>query len=285
MSATKIIKSIFPGLLLISISSCNQLPYASPKGYDLHLPQKIVLKSKLHEISGIAFVGNDYNKFYSINDEDGILFEFNRSNKKYAEYNFGKKGDYEDLTVWKNKYMFILRSDGAIYKFPVSQIGKTNIDSVKTYKHILPPGEYEGLYADKDGRIMALCKHCDDDVKKSKISMYILLLNENDELIKDSHVEIDLSSLPDLTKKKKERFKPSALAQHPISGDWYIVSSVNKMLVVMDQQWKIKEAYNFVPHLFSQPEGLAFDSTGNMYISNEGKEGTDGNILVLKYTK
>jgi uncharacterized protein YjiK len=38
------------------------------------------------------------------------------------------------------------------------------------------------------------------------------------------------------------------------------------------------------PSLFKQPEGLAFDRRGNMYISNEGAGG-DANVLLFNYKR
>ena len=40
--------------------------------------------------------------------------------------------------------------------------------------------------------------------------------------------------------------------------------------------------YALDPELFKQPEGLAFDRRGNMYISNEGGKG-DANVLLFPY--
>ena len=38
---------------------------------------------------------------------------------------------------------------------------------------------------------------------------------------------------------------------------------------------------NLDPNVFKQPEGIAFDSTGNLFITNEGRRGK-GNILEFK---
>ncbi|RZK46858.1 MAG: SdiA-regulated family protein, partial [Pedobacter sp.] len=36
---------------------------------------------------------------------------------------------------------------------------------------------------------------------------------------------------------------------------------------------------------FNQPEGIAFDKDGNLFISNEGSETQTGNILRFDYKK
>ena len=88
-----------------------------------------------------------------------------------------------------------------------------------------------------------------------------------------------------LTGKKKGAFRPSALAKNVNTNEWYILSSVNKVLVVTDASWKIKNVYPLNPKLFNQPEGIAFDDHNNLYISNEGDLVTAGNVLKFNYTK
>jgi uncharacterized protein YjiK len=84
------------------------------------------------------------------------------------------------------------------------------------------------------------------------------------------------------SERKKVRFHPSALARHPVTKEWYVLSSVNKALLVLDSQWKLKNTYQLDPILFKQPEGLAFDRQGDMYVSNEG-HGGNANVLVFSY--
>ncbi len=64
-------------------------------------------------------------------------------------------------------------------------------------------------------------------------------------------------------------FHPSALAQNPLTREWFVLSSVNKLLVITDENWKVKSVYPLDPSVFNQPEGIAFDQQQNLYISNE----------------
>jgi uncharacterized protein YjiK len=80
----------------------------------------------------------------------------------------------------------------------------------------------------------------------------------------------------------KIKFHPSALGKNPVTHEWFILSSVNKMLLVLDKQWKLTNFVRLNPSLFKQPEGLAFNSKGDLYISNEG--GAEApNILMFRY--
>ena len=52
--------------------------------------------------------------------------------------------------------------------------------------------------------------------------------------------------------------------------------------MVLDDHWKVKAMYDLDPALYKQPEGLAFDKQGNMFISNEGVQG-NANVLYFVY--
>jgi uncharacterized protein YjiK len=55
------------------------------------------------------------------------------------------------------------------------------------------------------------------------------------------------------------------------------------MLVVTTPDWSIKSVHHLDSGIFNQPEGIAFDKSQNLYISNEGDEISNGNILKFKY--
>jgi len=48
------------------------------------------------------------------------------------------------------------------------------------------------------------------------------------------------------------------------------LSSINKMLVVANDKWEVVGAFPLDPSLFNQPEAIAFDDSGSLYIGNEG---------------
>jgi uncharacterized protein YjiK len=114
------------------------------------------------------------------------------------------------------------------------------------------------------------------------VSGYVLRYDAKHILRVTDHFFVEVSPARLKSIHKKVKFHLSCIARHPLTKEWYIVSSVNKVLLVLDNDWKVKEMYDLDPILFKQPEGLAFDPKGNMYISNEGAEG-NANILYFAY--
>jgi hypothetical protein len=266
--------------------SCTTKPEVvdNPKGYDLSKPTKYNMHINLTEISGIAFRHGKSDSLYAEEDEDGKIYYLKLGDKTAGESRFAKSGDYEDIAICNN-YVIMLRSDGSLFTFPFNQVRSKQVGGVNKLKDILPAGEYEGMYADeKTNRVYILCKHCSDDKKKTS-SGYILQLQTNGSLKPAGGFSIDVKTVEQMGGKKKGAFRPSALAKHPLTGEWYILSSVNKMLIVADASWAIKNVYPLKPSLFNQPEGIAFDSQNNLYISNEGDLVTPGNVLKFNYIR
>jgi hypothetical protein len=254
----------------------------SPRGYDLGAPKKFIMNEALHEISGITFFRNNPDTVYAIEDETGRLYYFHLGSGGFPSRKFGKHGDYEDVTVFNDSEFVVLRSDGTLFTMPVGFVQSGDPGLVKPYPHILPKGEYESLFGDDGGKLMALCKNCPGDDQRDEVSGYVLQYNAQHALTITDHFTIVVPA-PELTSiHKKVKFHPSCLARHPLTREWYLISSVNKALIVVDDQWKVKGMYRLDPILFKQPEGLAFDRQGNMYISNEGQQG-NANVLVFGY--
>lgn len=271
-------------LSLVVLFSCYQkVPYLSPKGYNLTKPEKVILKESLLEISGLALHNGVADTFFAINDEDGKLFYFTREHLLPGHVKFGKSGDYEDVVISKGK-VIVLKSNGKLYTFPYDLYKEKAIDTITKEIDIFSKGEYEGLAADSSGRLYVMCKSCkEDDDQTQHTTIYTLMPDtKNDTYIPDSNIWLNVQEITKLAGKSKVRFAPSALAQHPKTKQWFILSSVNKLLVITDAQFNVKEVYALKPNLFRQPEGIAFDNDGNLYITNEAKD-ENADLLIFKY--
>lgn len=254
--------------------------FSSPAGYDLNKPEKFNMPESLLEISGIAFYHDKSDTVYSIQDEDGRIFRQGWGKKKQKHAVFGEKGDYEDVAIL-NETVMVLNSDGSLYVFPIAQAHQEEVKDIRIFENILPEGEYESIYADQQtNQVYLLCKNCKDDKKDQSMSGSIFTYDPaKKELISSGHFSMDLSTLIKDEQILKTGLKASALTRDPHTGEWYILSSVNKVLIVATPDWKVKSVHRLNSSIFNQPEGLAFDDQMNLYISNEGDELTEGNIL------
>jgi hypothetical protein len=274
---------IFIALLGALVPACNTEAETTIKNYNLGKPEKFYMPESLLEISGIAFYKGESDTVYGIQDEQGRLFRLAWGEKKQNNAKFGKQGDYEDVTIM-NDQVFILKSNGTIFSFPFADAIYEEVDSVKEWKGLLPKAEYEGIYGDETtGRLYIICKNCPEDNSKDLVSGYII--QAGDSAYQSGTFQVDVNQIKSFTGKVKRGFRPSGLARNPVTGEWFLVSAVNKLLVATDSNWNIKEACFLNGNIFNQPEGIAFDKRGNLYISNEGDDLSQGNILKFVRSK
>jgi hypothetical protein len=248
--------------------------------FNLGKPDKFTMSETLLEISGFTFDKGNSDTVYAIQDEEGKLFRVKWDVKKPLNAKFAKKGDYEDVAIVNDKVV-VLKSNGLLFAFPFEEATWEDVDSVIEYKGLLPPGEYEGMYGDESTkRLYVICKNCADDDKKKAVTGYIFQFG--DAVYPVGNFQINVDEIKNHAGKVKRGFRPSGMARDPLSHDWFIISAVNKLMVVTDSSWKVKNAYPLSGNVFNQPEGIAFDKEGNLYISNEGDDISDGNILKFK---
>jgi len=251
--------------------------------YNLDNPVKYNLPQSLFEVSGIVFNNGNADQVYAIQDEDGDLFHLGLEDKDAKFSKFGAGGDYEDLTIIKNQ-VIVLKSNGELHIFPLSEVGKPEVANVTKTKNLVPKAEYEGLASDeKTGTVYILTKESKADAKSKSTNIYAFQFAEDGSLKASGEFSLSHKEIADLSGDKKVKFRPSALAKNPATQEWYILSSVNKMLLVTDANFKIKATYPLKTEYFNQPEGIAFDKDNNLYISNEGGTLSAGNILLFKH--
>ena len=287
MNKTKVLR-ILPLLVLFAAgTTCFQKKgdYESPQGYNLNKPEIFKMPEYLKEISGIAFHHGKSDTIYAEEDEHGKLYYFSLGDKEMNYSKFAKHGDYEDIAIC-NEQVILLRSDGVLFTFPFNEARNEKVADVHEWTNILPEGEYEGLCADdKTNELYILCKHCSDDKTGKRVSGYIFQLTPNGTITKSGNFGIDVKMIEKLSNSGKIHFHPSGLARNPLTREWFIISSFNRILVITDQDWKIEKVYTLNPEIFNKPEGIAFDAGNNLYISNEKGEMNNATILKFSYQK
>lgn len=274
---------------LFFISSCAQDPktYDSPQGYNFNDAEIIHLPDVLHEVSGIAFTKDTDNPLFAQEDESGIVYYFSPKDPYTLKgVKFAKNGDYEGIAV-ANDYIVVLKSDGTLYTFPLQDIKNKQSTNVKITKNIIPKGEYESLgFSHQNQLLYVVCKKCKEDKKSKSTSGYILSLSEKGEILFKDRFEIDEQQIENILSFKGKRFRPSAITYNMQSQQWFILDSINKRLVITDDNWQVAAVYALNPSLFNQPEAIAFDKNYNLYIGNEGGDITrKSTLLKFKFIK
>jgi uncharacterized protein YjiK len=239
------------------------------------------LDDRLKEISGLAW-DREKNEFLAHYDEAGTLFFLDRDTKGIKrELPFGGKGDYEDVTLVGDQ-PYVLRSDGVITRVGVSGADSASSEEVGKLG-IGGKNDFETMYYDSTrGALILICKNCESDDKQS-ISAYAYYIDSVGFNNKPVYI-IDAAAVETLAPKKTSKFQPSAAAIHPILKKLFIISSASNLLVVADLNGKPEAAFSLSKKLFPQPEGITFNSSGDMYISNEGATGK-ATILRFEYRK
>jgi len=234
--------------------------------YDLNLPdQQMELSSKLNEISGLVLLSDSV--LAAVQDEKGRVYYLDAHTGKIRNhFDFAKNGDYEGVAHHKSHF-YVLRSDGTIFKVKPNKKAKEY--TFKNNKNF----DFEGLCVDvANNRLLVACKTHGTKKKRDHFYIYAfsLVTNsfESDPVFKIKRDEVDSD------------FKPSGIAIHP-KGHIYILSSYSKSLLVLSAKGKIINHTYLDPSIFYQPEGITFNSSGDLFISNE-KNDQIPTVLIFK---
>ncbi|MEB2774068.1 SdiA-regulated domain-containing protein [Algoriphagus sp. D3-2-R+10] len=263
-----------------SVSELKTIPF--PDAYSLADFQKIILTDDMEEISGIEWVGED--QLWAIEDESSIIYKLDtETGKILKKRKFSKNKDIEDLEV-VNEVAWVLQSNGTLYEV-TSPLSK-NANTTEHHFPIKEKRDIEAIVASEtEPFLFVFCKVCKWDIGPDQASIFRFdLMNKSYDSIPFKTLKRDQIQ-PLLRDKKAELLdiQPSAAAFHPIEKQFYILSSSGKWLLITDSDFIPKDVFRLDSRLFKQPEGLAFDPHGNMYISNEAQDG-EANILKFVYT-
>jgi hypothetical protein len=290
---------LLAGLLFINPMCKTPLKELTRFPYKIRKPDhKYVLEQKLAEVSGLSFISD--NEVALIQDEIGSLFIYNlEKNAITKKITFSKKGDFEDLKILGDS-AFILRSDGSLFELKNIFQSGASITENPVNTPLSAKNNTEGLcYDDRKKLLLIACKGdagLKNSGKKYKDKKAVYSFNPETGLLSDTpYVLIDVNEVEKLARGTYKNviekfvrfyarsglvgvFEPSGIAIHPFTRDIYLISSVGKVLVIVTPEGKLAKVVRLSPTIFKQPEGIAFDQSGNLFISNEGRDG-HGNIL------
>ncbi len=303
---------LFNGINPDMPSDTTHHPVASEAtAHDFHLPyalnepaQRHELPKILNEISGLSLTPGNDELLTAIQDENGILFYINKQTGEVErELTFYKDGDYEGVEV-VGESVYVIKSTGTIYE--VKDLDQTPPYVLKHKFFLSKENDVEGLcYDAANDRLLIACKGLaatGESFEKAKFKKAIFSFNLSDKSmdILPTYV-ITLESIQTYLGQCKATkyhdkltgyfnpdvenliFSPSAIAVHPITGHLYMTSSAKKIMMVIDVGGRILHLEKMDKSVHPQPEGLAFDADGTLYISNEGKKEGNGTVLRFEY--
>lgn len=252
-----------------------RLPYRLDKPDDTYK-----LPKKLTEISGLTYYRNG--QLLCVQDEEAVVYVVDTQTGKLAgNFSFGGYGDFEGIE-YVNGEVYVLESNGNLFRFaPPTSLDaiETNVASqIKRTKTDLPKKtEVEGLgYDPKTKRLLLAVKEGGDSSGDNTVYSFDLL---NRVVFKDMQLSDEQLKQAGISPKD---WKPSGMAVHPLTGEWYMLSSVGKRLLITSRQAKIIHSEPLDPALFRQPEGICFAPNGDLYVASEG-DGKKGYILKFTY--
>ena len=273
----------------ISVDSTVLSTYAFQ--YQMSDPDAVLkLPGKLEEVSGLG-MSEDEEHLLAIQDEDGILFWVNKKTGKIdKQVKFWKDGDYEGIEFVDGK-IYVIKSTGTVYKVESWDQEEPIVNKFNTI--LDASNDVEGLgYDPISKQLLLACKaQAGEGAEFDRTKAIYGFDLSKDELIVDPRYCIKLEQVneyldtnPMIRKLEKLNeffapgdsefgFSPSSVAVHPHTNELYVLSSVGKILMVLNRKGQILHIEKLKKSVHEQPEGMCFDQKGNLYIANEGRGG------------
>ena len=262
---TFMIKAINFTILFLAVLVCPDSGYGQIP-FDLEHPDRILpLEDQLEEISALSF--GKSGSLLCVQDEDGYIYELSpESGEVLNRFRFSGSGDYEGIES-VDDWIFVLKSNGMLYRTVAESPSKSE---TSRWRLNLPRGcDAEGLGWDaSSGRLIVGCKEADGVSGTKGRSLFAFDTTGN--LLSDEPVAfISAGDLPALHPGGIGHFKPSAVAVDPLSNSWYILSASSPQVCRLNKG-KLDCEYFDLPNM-RQPEGMAFDAQGNLWIASEAR--------------
>jgi len=253
--------------------------------YRLDSPDLVhVLPHSLDEISGLTPIDSVH--VAAVQDEKGTLFILNVETGKIVDsVRFAGRGDFEGVEAIGNQ-IFVLRSDGDLFTFSSDRTTWSNRTPSKRIRTRLSRRyDAEGLaYDATSGTVLIVCKEYPGKGFRRSRAVYTFDLRSkkvSDDpafILSSDSLAIALGE----SRKMHSRFKPSAIAVHPSSGNLFLLSSPNRLLLVSDWSGHILAVQKLDKDIIRQPEGIAFMPDGALIIASEA---AGGRAVLVKYSE
>ena len=270
-------------LALLALGSCADATRTAPGPeqpdvlpYRLDAPDAVIaLSGELTETSALTVLPSG--RLGTLQDETGTLYEIDPATGAVVDrLVFDGAGDFEGLEL-AGDAVWALRSDGDLFRLARDSTGTPTARKVET--PLKSRNDTEGLaYDAANHRLLVACKEWPgpdlDDVR----AIYAF------DLATETMAERPVYLLDQAAVDTDLRFRPSALAIHPATGQIYVLSSVRRAIAVLDPDGTLLGVADLHLDAAPQPEGIAFAADGTLYISSEGTTGP-GTLLRFAPTR
>jgi uncharacterized protein YjiK len=224
-----------------------------------------LMPPELNEISGLALT--DDGRLLAHDDELARVFEVDpRKGVIVKSFMLGKglKGDFEGITV-VGQDIYMTLSNGRLYRFREG----ANNSSVPFTTFDLRLGkecEFEGVAYDRDSAQLVLpCKTVKLKHLEDEMVIYKWKIGSKDST-GISMMSVELSEVIGTNKWKK--FRPSDITIDPVTGNYVIISSLEKGIVVVTPSGDVVSSQP-LPGKHHQAEGVAITKDNLLIISDE----------------
>ena len=267
--------------------------------------QTFELPKELIEISGLSF-DPSFEKLYAVQDENGIIFIIDKiTGEVEQKIDFHKDGDYEGIEVVGEK-VFVVKSTGTVYE--VKNLGQEDQEMEKYNLFLSRENDVEGLCYDPSKNLLLMaCKGVPAsgesfEIIRYKKVVYGFDLSTNDidsmpvyniqldGIQKCIHTSSAIKNTEELKacfsyEEEDMNFNPSGIAIHPQTQNVFLLSSAGKTIIVLNYEGEVIYVERLNKKIHRQPEGIAFDKDGTLYISNEGGKDKPAKIYRFNYKK
>lgn len=251
--------------------------------YELALPDRTVeLNRQLEEISALSLVPTDTTLLCAVQDEGGVLYFLKKEDGNIVnKTSFRFNGDFEGVEI-VDSIAYAIKSNGELFILKNYQTDEPLKDSIHT--GLKKKDDVEGLgYLPAQHALLIACKGNPTSDKERKVYAFYL---DSMQLSKAPIFTIDPIDVECALGKKQTEdedcFSPSAIAVHPITQEIYMLSAARKRFVILSPEGELVYSEKIQKKIMPQPEGIAFDKEGGMYISSEGKKGKKGQLLYFR---
>jgi uncharacterized protein YjiK len=265
------------GFLLFSLRLVAQ----AQLGFDFEHPTATIqLDSTLREISGLSVVPGDTALLACVQDETGVLYFISKDDgTTKCKYAFKAKGDFEGVEIL-DKTAYAMKSDGDLYIIHLENCNRPKTTVLTT--NLGKERDIESLAFDPDSNQLIFITK-EDPKQNITRTVYSLSLPIQPDTKPQVKFEIDPAILrTKAVEEAKNWFSPSGLVIDPETKLWWVLSSASKEIAAFDQNGKLVQIISLAKEIYAQPEGICLDAQGNLYISNEAKNGKSATLLKLE---